>query len=434
MLTIEKLKRARVAMLQSQRFWGKLCLDLELVEDASIKTAEVDGKHLFYNPEYIDSLSEPQARGLCAHETAHVAQLHHLRRKGRDPEKWNKACDYAINPMLLREGFELPEGALTDVAFEGKSAEAIYAMLPDPDEGGGEGEGEGQNQGQPGGAGQPGSEKGEGGGQGQGEGQGEQGADGAGDPSAEGEGPGTPPPGRSSDPGKCGGVRDQQSEAGEELSPSEIAEAEADQQMKVAQAANFAKQAGQGSSDQARVLDELKRAQEDWVTELRQFFLARVKDDTTWSRPNKRMLASAGVYLPSAYSERMEEIVIAIDLSGSCSPYIKKFMGEMQAIKEDVRPKKMTIIYFADGVTGVDEFEDDDELVLKPRGAGGTSFAPIFAKIEELGIEPSCCVILTDLCGEAKPAPQPNYPVLWAATTSPSEYKEWWGDRINLKL
>ena len=44
--------------------------------------------------------------------------------------RWNIACDYAINPLLVEAGFELPEGALLDPAYAGLSAEDIYARLP----------------------------------------------------------------------------------------------------------------------------------------------------------------------------------------------------------------------------------------------------------------------------------------------------------------
>ena len=38
----------------------------------------------------------------------------HLRRGKRNPKKWNIACDLAINPIIERHGFELPEGSLND--------------------------------------------------------------------------------------------------------------------------------------------------------------------------------------------------------------------------------------------------------------------------------------------------------------------------------
>jgi predicted metal-dependent peptidase len=58
----------------------------------------------------------------------HPALQHHVRRSGRDPRRWNEACDYAINPLLLDAGLSLPDGVLVDHRFRGMSAEQIYNL------------------------------------------------------------------------------------------------------------------------------------------------------------------------------------------------------------------------------------------------------------------------------------------------------------------
>jgi hypothetical protein len=45
-----------------------------------------------------------------------------------DPRRWNEACDYAINPLLLDAGLGLPDGVLVDPRFRGMSAEQIYNL------------------------------------------------------------------------------------------------------------------------------------------------------------------------------------------------------------------------------------------------------------------------------------------------------------------
>ena len=42
---------------------------------------------------------------------------------------WNRACDYAINPILLDAGLTLPDGFLLNERYRGKSADAIYELL-----------------------------------------------------------------------------------------------------------------------------------------------------------------------------------------------------------------------------------------------------------------------------------------------------------------
>ena len=66
---------------------------------------------------------------MVAHEVLHVANGHCWRQGPRDPDRWNDACDYAINPIVLSAGMVLPKGALVDARYTGKSAEEIYGLL-----------------------------------------------------------------------------------------------------------------------------------------------------------------------------------------------------------------------------------------------------------------------------------------------------------------
>jgi len=88
-----------------------------------------DGVSLFYNPEFVETLNAATLAGNLAHEVMHPALHHHVRRSGRDPKRWNVACDYAINPLLVDAGLSLPEGVLIDDRFRGMSAEQIYNLL-----------------------------------------------------------------------------------------------------------------------------------------------------------------------------------------------------------------------------------------------------------------------------------------------------------------
>ena len=126
----ELFAKARAALLVGAPFWGVLSLRLAPVEDPSIKTMETNGVTIRYNPDFVTGLSRGALRTLIAHETMHCAALHHTRREGRDLQRWNIACDYAINPLLAEAEFEMPEGVLLDPAYAGMSAEEIYDRLP----------------------------------------------------------------------------------------------------------------------------------------------------------------------------------------------------------------------------------------------------------------------------------------------------------------
>jgi len=130
-----KLIRARTQLILDQPFFGSLALRLRLVEDPTVDTAYTDGVVLGYNRRFIQGLNLEQTKWVVAHEVMHLACLHHTRRDGRDPDKWNIAADYAVNSILEDSGFKNPEGVLLDARFTGKSAEAVYAMLPEQERG-----------------------------------------------------------------------------------------------------------------------------------------------------------------------------------------------------------------------------------------------------------------------------------------------------------
>jgi len=88
-----------------------------------------DGRRIVYNPAFVEKLTSPELEGVLAHECLHVGLAHHCRRGERDAELWNRAADYAVNPILINNGITLPKDALIDPAFAALSAEEIYARL-----------------------------------------------------------------------------------------------------------------------------------------------------------------------------------------------------------------------------------------------------------------------------------------------------------------
>jgi predicted metal-dependent peptidase len=66
---------------------------------------------------------------VVAHEVMHCALRHHTRRGGRDPQLWNKACDYVVNLALRDAGFAMPAWVLCDDRFAGLGAEQVFRIL-----------------------------------------------------------------------------------------------------------------------------------------------------------------------------------------------------------------------------------------------------------------------------------------------------------------
>jgi predicted metal-dependent peptidase len=134
--------------------------------------------------------------------------------------------------------------------------------------------------------------------------------------------------------------------------------------------------------------------------------------------------------LPSVSGEALGDVVVAVDCSGSVTlAETQAFAAEMRGVKEDGNPQNIYVVYFTDRVNSVESFSRDEPLMVAPNYTGGTAFSPIFAEIADRGIEPSACVVLTDLyCNDF--GPQPEYPVLWVTN---GETKAPWGEVVEMK-
>jgi predicted metal-dependent peptidase len=381
--TVERrLQKARTALLLDHPFFGSLLFRLKGRESRSIKTMATDGISLFYNPDFVDTLNAATLCGVLAHEVLHPGLQHHVRRSGRDPKRWNEACDYAINPILLDAGLHLPEGVLAGDRFREMSAEQIYNQLQTE-------------------AGQESGDKDD---------TQEAGGDGAASPQAS---PGAS--GESSAPVTEGGIGQvlDAPVAGEETPTVE--EQAREWSVAVNQAVTLAKQAGKVPTGVERTLDGAAEAAVDWRELLRRAWSETTPADYSWMRPNRRHIW-AGLYLPGVVREGVGEVAIAVDCSGSVnSRQLRLFEAEVRSILEGQRPQRVYVLYFDAVVHNVETFEAGQCVSLNPVGGGGTEFGPCFAWLEEHGVRPQTLVFLTDLYGSF-PDSEPAYPVLWAST------------------
>jgi predicted metal-dependent peptidase len=93
--------------------------------------------------------------------------------------------------------------------------------------------------------------------------------------------------------------------------------------------------------------------------------------------------------------------------------------AEVADILTNCRPEKLFMLDCDTKVYNVHELSSySDVYNEKPemRGGGGTSFIPVFEKVEELGLQPDILIYFTDGYG-VFPSEKPNYPVLWVSTT-----------------
>ena len=379
-----KLMRARVRFLRPDRspFFARLLLGHKW-KRGGVNTMATDSKTLFWNPDYVAKLSPDQLDGLLAHEMLHVARGHHLRKGDRDHERWNIACDAAIDWDLKDAGFDVPDSFTKSPQWDwarGLSAEVIYARLP-------------TQQQQP----SPGSE-GEGDGEGEGEGEGES------------QGPGTP-------------------RAGEVLpAPGNLAQAEMEHQITVRQAI-LAQQAwearGRGTTPAwlKAMMDDLTKPRVDWRQVLRQFLAACTPHDRSYARPNRRY-RSLGMIMPGDVRDGLPTGVVLLDTSGSMGGWLKQLLTETAVIINDVPRDDVHVMQCDAAVADITTYAPGDQLVLKVAGGGGSDFRPAFAMVEEMGIDPQWMVVISDMMIDW-PEDAPPYPVLAFSTTPSLSAPEW---------
>ena len=376
-----RIQKARTALLLDHPFFGSLLYRLKDRESRAVKTMATDGISLLWNPEFVETLTAATLAGTLAHEVMHPALHHHLRRSGRDPKRWNIACDHAINPLLVDAGLKLPEGVLLESRFRGMSAEQIYNLLESDQDADPNGDNDPQSADSNGSNGSPDRNE-------------------AGDQSA----PETD--------GGIGQVLDAPLESDD--SPT-VEEQAREWEVAVKQAITVARQAGKVPTGLDRTMEGAAEAAVDWRELLRRLWSETTPSDYSWMRPNRRHLWR-GLYIPGVVRDGVGEIVIAVDCSGSISGrQLRLFEAEARSLLEGQRPERVYVLYFDAVIQNVEIYEADQPISLNPVGGGGTEFGPCFEWVDERGIMPQTMVFLTDLYGSFPPS-APSYPVLWAST------------------
>ena len=407
-----KLSAARTWLIIDKPFLGALVLRLPLVEaDANwCRTTATDARAMYYNAQYIESLSLEQTKFILAHEALHCALSHFNRRQHRVKRRWDVACDYAVNPLLLADGLEPPPGALVMPFYDGMTAEEIYPYIKDndaedtldqhlyDDDNQAESPGRGSQRPRP-----------EGGGAGNNDSppQPEPGASAERDDDAGGNGKAPPPP---------------------PLSPAEREALGVQWQQRLAGAAQQAMQAGKLGGAMARLVDHLLQPQLPWRMLLARYMSATARTDYSFQRPSRR---EGAAILPSLHSKHID-IAVVLDTSGSiAAAEMQEFVSEVNAIKASINAR--ITLHACDAAladTGPWVYEPWEEVRLPEKlpGGGGTNFTPAFDWAERLDRQPDLLLYFTDAKGEFPRTP-PAFPVLWLVK---GKEKVPWGQRVQL--
>ena len=439
-----KLTAARTKLILDKPFLGALVLRLPLAaaDPQWCQTTATDARKFYYNPAFIDSLSMSQTQFMLAHEALHCALSHFARRQHRIQHRWDIACDYAINPLLLEDDLTPPPNCNVMPQYLGMTAEEIYPLIDENDQtetidqhlfdqdnqsGGGQ-QGKAsekpENTQQESGGGGESSQRQDDHGQG-----GEtpldeqsQSDDGAGAKPIEADSSRT-------DQGRQDNDRNGRGEsAPPPLSAEERQTLEVQWQQRLAGAAQQAMQAGKMGGSMARLVDHLLQPQLPWRMLLARYMTAMARDDFSYMRPSRR---EGDAILPSLKSSQIE-MAIAVDTSGSIrANEMDEFLSEVSALKGQMRARVTLLACdsnLADGVPWVFEPWEDFHCPAEIHGGGGTDFRPVFDWLEQQGPQPALLVYFTDAQGQF-PQNEPNFPVIWLVKGKDPVP---WGQRVQL--
>ncbi len=384
-----KLAAARTRLILDKPFLGALVLRLpmEVVEADWCPTTATDARRFYYNRDYIAALSLEETQFVLAHEALHCGLSHFARRQHRSRHRWDLACDFAINPLLVDDGLRAPPGSLLLDHFRGMTAEEIYPLLDELedqqtlDNHAYDGSSSAQNSEQQ-------SER---------------------DYSS------------STDTIRA-------SAAPPALTPDERETLSVKWQQRMAGAAQQAMQAGKLGGALARMIDHLLQPQLPWRMLLSHYLSCNARDDYTYMRPSRR---EGEFILPSLRSQQID-LVVALDTSGSIGENdLQQFLGEINAIKGQLRARVSLLACDAvllEGCPWVYEPWESIDFSVDLQGGGGTLFGPVFEWVDQQAMQPEALVYFTDAEGEF-PDAAPHYPVLWLVK---GKAKVPWGQRIQL--
>ncbi len=356
---VEKLITARIGLLLRHPFFGNLATRLKLVDATDwCGTLATDGRHFYYNLDFVNALTPKECEFGFAHEVLHNVFDHMGRREGRDPKLSNIAADYAANQILKDERIgEVPSfiKIFQDNKYRGWSYEQIYeeieknaikidisqlGELLDEHLDGEEGEG--------------------------GEGD---------DGDQEGKGKGRP----KLTPEEKKAIRDEIKEA----------------MVAAAQSAG----AGKVPAGIQRMIQSFTEPKMDWRQMLRMNIQSIFKSNFSFARPNRKSQHS-GAVLPGMMNEETIDVSVCIDMSGSISDAMARdFLSEVKGIMEEYKDFKLDLWCFDTEVYGYKQFTGDtaDEINdYECQGGGGTDFDVNYQFMKDSDINPKKFIMFTD--------------------------------------
>lgn len=380
-LTAErKLTRVVIDLMRNPLFAdmsGIFMMGKKEVSD-DIPTAATDGRDEIYGRAFIDSLSLPEVAFVVVHESFHKMYRHLTTWQKlwkEDAQLANMACDYVINLEIVTRD---PNGTvvsmpkkdgktigLLDRRFKGMNTKQVFDILKkEKEEGGGAG----------------------GGGDGE-------------------------------------GMDHHDWEGASELSKDEKEELAKQVDQAIRQGMIAAqKMHGKGGGRMSRELSDILEPKVDWRTQLQEFVNTTCggRDYSSWRKPNRRFLSS-DMIMPSLVGERVKNIIVGCDTSGSITNEDHaRNLSETDAILSVVTPDKLHIIYWDHEMAGHEVYDDATRgsfrTSTKPVGGGGTNPAAMEAYLKKEDIKADCIIMFTDGYVPNWGTDWNGAPILWVIT------------------
>ena len=379
-LTAErKLTRVVIDLMRNPLFAdmsGIFMMGTKTVSD-DIPTAATDGRDEIYGRDFIDSLSIPEVAFVVVHESFHKMYRHLTTWQKlwkEDAHLANMACDYVINLEIVTRD---PNGTvvampkkdgktigLIDRRFAGMNTKQVFDILKkEKEENGGGGGGDGE------------------------------------------------------------GMDHHDWEGASELTKDEKEELAKQVDQAIRQGMIAAqKMHGKGGGRMSRELTDILEPKVDWRTQLQEFVNTTCggRDYSSWRKPNRRFLSS-DMIMPSLVGERVKNIIVGCDTSGSITNEDHaRNLSETDAILSVVTPDKLHIIYWDHEMAGHEIYDDATRgsfrTSTKPVGGGGTNPAAMEAYLKKEDIKADCIIMFTDGYVPNWGTDWNGAPILWVIT------------------
>ncbi|QFJ53428.1 DUF2201 family putative metallopeptidase [Pseudobutyrivibrio xylanivorans] len=421
-----RILKTRMKLLHKNPFYGLLLMYLKINLSEDIETASTDGKRIYLNPDFLNSITDSELEYVLSHELLHIV-LKHLERFNKSNELVDQAADIIVNSNILRAN-NFRDTSISLSQFGGvqihqapdgtegwtHSLEELYLMLLTQQEAADNQDGDEDS---------------------------EENAEG----SSEDETDCESDDGKQEDledsdvsqpnsSGNNGGLEDEQFGFGNEqensqedsgsgngskskgwdshdmdTDSSDGSSSEADEwDFRIYQAAKQAKEfeetvklTGSIPGFVERHVDELQEPTIDWRTVLEEFVQSEI-NDYSFCPPDRRFDDSP-FFLPdfNERDDKVEKILFMIDTSASMSDdEVRRCYSEIKGAIDQFNGKIEGWLGFFDAaiVPPVPFIDEDEFRAIHPEGGGGTAFDIIFDYVnKEMKDEPPLSiVILTD--------------------------------------